>query len=155
MAHAGGPVKVAKLFHAGYKRLRETPRSHGCFVNGSDIRSRSGCLEVLTYKTARHPLAGTAHEGVLVLAYAVWLRRNGDVAVSKGRHIAFLSWHALGRLRERGTDDIFVAGGLVAGCGMAGLLMRESLKHVGSGIYFAFAFASAPCGKPGMKFSST
>jgi hypothetical protein len=81
---------------------------------------------------------------ILVRAYVCQLHRSGGVTVSKGgSNLAFLSWQALGCLRERGTAELFETGdkayGIVVGCGMTGVLMRESIKHIGSGVHFAAA----------------
>jgi hypothetical protein len=49
-----------------------------------------------------------------------------------------LSWHAIGRLHERSNGaDIFQANNVIAFCGFAGLLLRDSLKHLGTGVHLA------------------
>ena len=54
---------------------------------------------------------------------------QADRISKRGLELTFISWYAPGRLRERGTDDLFRANGLVAGCG---------IKHIGTGIHFAW-----------------
>jgi hypothetical protein len=51
---------------------------------------------------------------------------------SIGGVVGFISQHALGRMPERSDTDIFAAGGIVGACGIAGYLLRETLRHHGS-----------------------
>jgi hypothetical protein len=141
MAHAGGPIKGAKMFRDMYNQLRQAQKGRACYVNEFMPGRRTGVLETLTYEVTEHPLVETTETGILVRAYFCRLYRRGAVAVSRcGTVLAFLSWHALGRLRERDSASLFDshnnAISLVAGCGMAGLLLRKSLKHLGTGIHF-------------------
>jgi hypothetical protein len=119
--------------------LHKVQRNGGCYLNSFMSRSRSGMLEVMTYKVAKHPLTGTGQDGVCVRGYYAQLHRGGGVHVAKhGTDFAFLSWHALGRLHERNRDaDIFLANNLIAYCGFTGLLLRDSLKHLGTGVHLA------------------
>ena len=134
----GGPVKAARQFHAARERLLAVQKQGSCFVNSASTRSRSAHFEVLTWEVDKHPLTNAGYEGIVVKSYVCVLRRKGHVMVGYGEKLAFLSWHALGRLKERSRDvDIFEANGIVAGCGMAGMLMRKSSEHIDSNINFA------------------
>ena len=66
--------------------------------------------------------------GVIVWLHRCRLRRKGLIETATSK-LAFISWHALARMHERSEVDVFVGGGLVAGCGIAGRLMRGSSKH--------------------------
>jgi hypothetical protein len=129
-------------------RLHKIQKTGGCYLNSFMSRSRSGLLEVLTYAVAKqdirktsspHPLTGTGQDGVAVRGYYCQLHRGGGVHVAKrGTNFAFLSWHAIGRLHERSHGaDIFQATNVIAFCGFAGLLLRDSIKHIGTGVYLA------------------
>lgn len=134
----GGPVKAARAFRAAISRLATVQKQGSCFVNAFDSRSRSALFEVLTWEVDKHPLTDTGQDGIVVKSYVCMLQRNGKVAVGYGEKLAFLSWHALARLKERSREmDIFDANGVVAGCGLVGLLMRESIKHIGTEINYA------------------
>jgi hypothetical protein len=126
---AKGPVKAAAMCRAASERLLETQLEGACFINGLAVaRSRSAGFEVLTWEVERHPLLDHGYEGVTVRRYLFLLRRNG-IAECGWSKLAHLSWHALARMRERSKVDIFGARGIVALCGVAGLLLRESDKH--------------------------
>jgi hypothetical protein len=142
IAKAKGPVHAAKMFKAGRARLATAQRQRACFVNGFACRSRSGAIEILTYEVAKHPLANQSHEGVLVKGHMCTLQRNGILTLGSS-NIAYLGWHALARMHERSKIDIFAAGGVVVGCGLAGVLMRESDKHLNSQINYAVANENA------------
>jgi hypothetical protein len=124
------------MFKAGLARLRLAQKQRACYVNAYMGRSRSGYFEVLTWEVSKHPLTKEGNEGVVVRSYDCVLRGRGRVIlVGQGSKLAFVSWHALARMYERSDIDVF--DGIVAGCGMAGLLMRESEKHANSGINYA------------------
>jgi hypothetical protein len=138
LAHAG-PRKAAKMLRDAVPRLHKIQKTGGCYLNAFMSRSRSGVLEVLTYAVAKHPLTGTGQDGVVVRGYYAQLHRGGGVHVSKkGLNLAYLSWHAIGRLRERSNGaDIFQATNVIACCGFAGMLLRDSLKHLGTSVHLA------------------
>jgi hypothetical protein len=138
MGKSNGPVKAGKLFKAARQRLLLAQKDHACFVNCFMHRKRSGFFQTLTYEVAQHPLTNDGYEGIIVRSYNCFLKRNGVIAVSKeGTRLAFLSWHALARLYERSDVDIFTANGVVAMCGIAGLLLREATQHKNGGINLA------------------
>lgn len=136
--HTGSPTKASKLFQTALKSLLAAQRQRACFVNCFMKRSRSAFFEVLTYEVSKHPLLKEGNDGIVINSYVCSLRRIGEIRVGHHARLAFLSWHALGRMKRAQPDvDIFDAGGIVAGCGLAGLLVRESPKHFGTEINFA------------------
>jgi hypothetical protein len=117
------------MFRAGYERLQAVQTQHyACVVMSFLGLSRTGFLEVMTLEVGRHPLVDAREEGVVVWLYRCRLRRKGLIEIATSK-VAFISWHALARMHERSEVDVFVGGGLVAGCGIAGRLMRGSSKH--------------------------
>jgi hypothetical protein len=135
---AGSPSKVAKMFRGAVTRMLEAQTKSACWVNFFSQRSRSANFEVLTYEVLPHPLTGEGNKGIVVKAYTCFSQRTGRIAIGKGDNVAFVSWHALGRMKERSnTVDIFAANGIAALCGIAGVLMRESKKHINTEINFA------------------
>lgn len=132
----GSPVHAANKFKLALKRLRLAQAERACFVNGFMKRSRSGLFELLTYEVGLHPLLREGREGVLVRAYYCRLQRIHKISLHSSK-LAFLSWHALARMAERSKADIFEGGAIVAGCGFAGLIMRESEKHRNTSISYA------------------
>ena len=136
IANTTSPVKAGKAFRAGLERLQGAHRSGACFINAHMSRSRSGGFELLTWEVAKHPLISVGNEGVLVRSYDCMLRRAGFIGLGRSR-LAFLSWHAIARMRERSKIDLFKSKGVAAACGVVGLLMRHSDKHANTGIYFA------------------
>jgi hypothetical protein len=136
IAQNKSPVKAATAFKAGILRLHLAQKEGACLVNAHMIRSRSGGFELLTWERCKHPLTNVGNEGVIVRGYYCMLQRNGCIRVGRSR-LAFCSWHALARMRERSKIDMFEASGVVTGCGLAGLLMRRSDKHANTGIHYA------------------
>jgi hypothetical protein len=137
LSKSRGPKHAASNFWAARERVVAAQKHGACFVNCFMKRSRSGYFEVLTWEVEKHPLTGHGNEGIIVNVYVCHLQRNGRITVGAGTALAFISWHALARMRERSNEiDIFEAGGVVAGCGLAGVLMRESVKHVGTEINY-------------------
>jgi len=137
LSKIGSPVKAGKMFAAARDRLHASQKNGGCYVNAFATRSRSGAFECLTWEVAQHPLTRSGYEGIVVHGYLCLLQRNGRIVVSKqGQRFAFLSWHTLARLAERWKGEIFQTDAVVAGCGFAGLLMRESTKHTNTGINY-------------------
>ena len=129
------PVKCAKYFHETCASLQLAQSRGVCFVNAYLSRSRSGFMEVLTYERSTHPLVEEkGKDGIAVTRYLASVRRSGKIRIAFGTPSAFVSWHALARMAERSPVDIFEASGIVAGCGIAGILMRKSEKHQGSSI---------------------
>ena len=135
----GSPVKAAAQFRAAIERMMAANKKRCCLVNAYMHRSRSGYMEVITYEVAKHPLTNAGNEGIVVRAYHFQLTRNGHIRVGYGDQIAFVSWHALARMRERGGVDKLIASGFIAACGLAGMLMRESDKHANTEINYADA----------------
>jgi hypothetical protein len=138
IAKAKGPVHAAKLFKAGLARLHRAQNNGACFVNAHMIRSRSGGFEVLVWEVDKHPLMKSGHEGIIVRGYHCTLQRGGCIRMGRAK-LAFISWHALGRIRERSKVDLFESLGVVAGCGFAGRLMQMSKKHANTGLHYATA----------------
>jgi hypothetical protein len=133
------PTKAAKLFHAGIDRLLVAQKEHAaCVVNCFERRSRSAYVEVLGFDVAKHPLTNVGNDGILVGAHICRLQRKGRLGIGFGR-LAFVSWHATGRMWERSDVDIFSAHGVAGYCGVAGLLLRGSDQHANSEINLAFA----------------
>src|SRR5262245_42682259 len=137
LVKSGSPTKAAKRFAAGRDLLRAAQRNGACFVNCFMTKSRSGFFECLVWEVAPHPLTKHTVEGIVVKSFICQLQRNGRIAVGRGDIVAYISWHALARMKERSKADIFLAGGVVAGCGMVGLLMRESSKHIDTAVHYA------------------
>lgn len=133
----GSPVKAAAQFKAAIDRMMRVNKKRCCLVNAYMHRSRSGYMEVLTYEVAKHPLTNTGNEGIVVRAYHCQLTRNGRIRIGYGDQIAFISWHALARMHERGGVDKLIASGFIAACGLAGMLMRESDKHANTEMNYA------------------
>jgi len=134
---ADGPVKAARLLQAAYERLRIGQRQGACFVNFFQTRSRSGSFEILTWEVAKHPLLNAGYDGIFVRAWFCLLQRNGGGVAGPRARLAFISWHALARMQQRSTVDIFAAGDVVAACGVVGYVMQESPKHAHSEINYA------------------
>jgi hypothetical protein len=120
------PIKKARMCQSAIKRLRDS--NSNLFINVFMHRSRSAYFEIIAAQAEKHPLYDSRYEGVTVYQYVLMLRRNGDVKYGTSG-LAHITWHALGRMRERSRIDIFEAGGVAGMCGIAGLLMRESAKH--------------------------
>lgn len=137
VSRAGSPTKAAKMFRDALLRLRAAQADGACYVNCFIGRSRSAFFEVLTYEVAKHPLTNAGYDGIVVRAYHCGLQRKGRILIGYGDQLAFVSWHALARMHERSAADIFLANGVVALCGMAGILMRESHKHANTEINYA------------------
>jgi hypothetical protein len=132
----GGPRQAADQFMAGVKRLRAAQGERCCFVNGHFKRSRSAIVELLVWEVDKHPLVPGREAGVMVRAYVMRLQRKGRLSAQRTR-LAFFSWHALGGIAERSKLDIFEAGSMVAYCGFAGMIMRESEQHRNTSICIA------------------
>jgi hypothetical protein len=133
----GSPVKAARAFKAGLARLLVVEKAaEACFINSSITRGRSGGFEVLTWEVDHHPLINSGHAGVVVRHYYCTLRRNGQIWLACS-NLAFCSWHSLARMAERSRLDIFASRGVVIGCGLTGLIMRESEKHANTAIGYA------------------
>ena len=101
---SGSPVKAGKLFKAGIERLKRAQAGGACFINSHMCRSRSGGFELLTWERAKHPLTNIGNEGILIRSYLCLLQRNGCIRGARSR-LAFCSWHALARMRERSKID--------------------------------------------------
>ena len=132
----GGPRQAAEQFMAGVQRLKAAQGERCCFVNGHFKRSRSAIVELLVWEVDKHPLVPGREAGVMVRAYVLRLQRSGRLSAQRTR-LAFFGWHALGGIAERSKMDIFEAGGMVAMCGFAGMIMRESEKHRNTSICLA------------------
>jgi hypothetical protein len=139
-AHARkSPTKAAKFFKEARNRLVAAHNSQCCTLNAFAGRSRSAFLEVLVCEVGQHPLVASKHDGIVVTRYQCILSRRGQSYEFRfGDNLAFIHWHALGRLGERCKIDVLNAGGLLAICGVVGLLMRESSKHCGTELNLAF-----------------
>jgi hypothetical protein len=137
LTNADGPVKAAKLLQAARERLRIGQRQGACFVNFFHTRSRSGSFEILTWEVAKHPLLNKGYDGIFVRAWFCLLHRDGGGVAGHRARLAFISWHALARMQERSSVDIFTAGGVVAACGVVGYIMQESPKHAHSELNYA------------------
>jgi hypothetical protein len=132
------PIKAANKFWQARDRLIQAQRSDACFVNCYQRRSRSGYFHVLTYRVSKHPQVSVDQkDGIKIDSYHCMLQRNGRLAIA-GEPVAFASWHALSRMKERSTIDIFQASGVVSFCGIAGLLMREGTNHLNRQVNVAF-----------------
>jgi hypothetical protein len=134
------PTKAARAFRAARNRLAMAHNAHCCTLNAFAGRSRSAFIEVIAYEVGQHPLVQSKHDGIVVTRYQCILSRRGHAYEFRfGDNLSFLNWHALGRLGERCKIDVLNAGGVVSVCGVIGLLMRESGKHLGTEINVAFA----------------
>jgi hypothetical protein len=138
IAKAKGPIHAASMFKAALGRLRRAQLDDACFVNAHMIRSRSGAFEVLVWEVDKHPLMKAGYEGIIVRGYHCTLQRGGCIRLGRAK-LAFISWHALARIRERSKVDLFESLGVVAGCGFAGRLMQQSKRHANTGLYYATA----------------
>jgi hypothetical protein len=134
---AKSPTKAGKLFHAATDRLLMAQKQNACLFNCFETRSRSGFFQLLTYEVAKHPITQSGYDGVVVQEYVMFLSRKGRISAGSDK-LAFVSWHALGRMYERADIEQYGAHGIVAYCGIAGLLMRESKKHLNTAINLAF-----------------
>lgn len=133
------PTKAAAKFKTGLEQLQLAQKNGACFINCHMGRSRSGYLEVLTWEVAKHPLTNAGYEEIIVRGYCCLLQRRGGIRLGR-RRLAFCSWHALARMYERSNQvDIFESRGVVAGCGIVGMLMCMSDKHANTGINYATA----------------
>ena len=141
LATANGPRGAATVVRDFIKRAQAAQQQGSCFVNFYYVTKRAAAFEILTWEVDKHPLlnGGQEKEGLLVKSYFCLLRRNGYACFGCRAVLAYISWHALARLHERGAVDILDAKGLVAGCGLVGLLMRDSPDHVDSELNYAVA----------------
>ena len=138
LSESAGPVKAGAAFKAAIGRLKTVQKTKmACFVNAHMHRPRSGFMEVMTYEVGKHPITNTGLDGIVVRSYHLHLSRKGSIMIGYGDQVAFMSWHALARLRERGGVDPFIACGFVAACGLAGMIMRKSEKHINTEINYA------------------
>jgi hypothetical protein len=138
IAAADGPIKAVDTLKAARNRVRAIKDERTCYVNLFFNRSRSAFYEIMTFEVAKHPITEEGNAGVLVQNYFFHLRRRGQVTCAY-RAVAFVSWHALGRMRERSEIDMmFAATGAVPICGIAGLVMTNSSKHVNTEINLAY-----------------
>jgi hypothetical protein len=143
LIQAGSPINAAAMFRTAYERLRAVQKQQrACVVHCFLGRSRSAFLELMTFEVGRHPLISAREQGVIVQLYRCCLRRRGQIRIGRYRR-AFFGWHALGRLHERSSVDLFGANGIVAGCGFAGHLMSESPKHIATQINFTIGEITA------------
>jgi hypothetical protein len=138
IAKSKGPLHAARMFKAALARLHRAQRADACFVNAHMVRSRSGGFEVLVWEVGKHPLIKTGYEGVIIRGYHCSLQRGGCIRLGRAK-LAFISWHALARIRERSKVDLFESHGVVVGCGFVGRLMQISKKHANTGLYYATA----------------
>jgi hypothetical protein len=137
LENADGPVKAVRLLRTAHEHLRIVQRQGACFVNFFRARSRSGSFQLWTWEVAKHPLINKGYDGIFVRAYFFLLRRNGGGMAGPRARLAFISWHALARMQERSSADIFTARGVAAMCGIVGYLMQGSDKHIHSEINYA------------------
>ena len=134
----GGPVRACKVYVRARDRLAQAMREHdACYLNYFASRKRSGIFEVMTWQVAKHPIHPTTYDGVIVRGYRCQLHRRGAISVATSR-IAYVEWHALGRLYERSDATVHTAGCLVGMLGIAGIVMRESKQHLNKAINVAF-----------------
>jgi hypothetical protein len=138
MIGCGGPVHAGKLFAAGRERLIVAHQEHNaCLLNFFVSRKRSGLFQVIVYDIAPHPLTGTGNDGIIIRSCFYKLQRRGCASFWSNK-VAFVSWHALGRLYERSNFSMDEANEVVCSLGIAGMLMRESEKHYNGSINLAF-----------------
>ena len=131
-----GPTDAGRLFAASRERLVVAQKQRGaCFINFFMRRRRSGMFELLTCEVSKHPLVPTT-DGILINSYLCHLQRRGFISLS-GSKVAS-QWHALGRLYERSSVDLYGANGIVGQLGFVGAVMRTSAKHYDTGIIVAF-----------------
>jgi hypothetical protein len=133
------PTKVGRMFKAATNRLVAAHNQNLCTINCFAGRSRSAYLEVFACEASKHPITQTGNDGIVVHRYRASMSLRGRcLAVTGGDALAFVSWHTLGRMRERCGIDILSAGGVVAICGVVGMIMRDSDKHLNTEINVAF-----------------
>jgi hypothetical protein len=114
VSKSSGPISAAAVFRDAITRLRGAQKQrNACFVNCFLGRPRSGFLEVIAYRVAPHPLVNSREEGIVVWTYRCRLRRNGEIRIGSSK-LAFFSWHALCRLKERSSVDLFSSHGFVS-----------------------------------------
>jgi hypothetical protein len=135
----GGPVKASKIFARGRERLLTAHSKHGaCYLNCFESRSRSGLFDMISWRVAQHPIRPGKYEGILISGNFCRLQRRGHISMY-GKHHAFMSWHALGRLYERWDDGTIDKAAAVIGCvGVAGMLMSEGNRHSNNAMNLAF-----------------
>jgi hypothetical protein len=137
MSNAGSVVHAGKQFAAGRERLIRAQHEHrACLVNLCMSRKRSGMFQLLTHEVSKHPSTESGYDGIMICSHSCRLQRIGCVTVS-GSRVAFVSWHALGRLYERSSVSAEDAWSVVGLLGIAGLLMRESNKHLNGSVNVA------------------
>lgn len=137
MSKVGSPVHAGDLFNAGRMRLIEAQQKHrACYMNLCMSRKRSGLFQLLTHEVAKHPATKRGYDGIMLCSYYCRLQRNGCITAS-GNRVAYISWHALGRLYERSDTNMEDAWSVVGLLGITGFLMRESDKHLNGGVNIA------------------
>ena len=137
MHKCGSPVHAGDLFAAGRRHLIEAQRKHrACYINLCINRKRSGTFQLLTHEVSKHPSTESGYDGIMLRAYYCRLQRIGRISVAESK-VAFVSWHALGRLYERSETNMEDAWSVVGMLGIVGFLMREADKHLNGGINIA------------------
>jgi hypothetical protein len=137
MSKCKSVVHAGKQFATGRARLIEAQREHrACYINLCMSRKRSGLFQVLTHEVSKHPATKEGYDGIMICSYHCHLQRIGCVSVS-GSRVAFVSWHALGRLYERSSTNMEDAWNIVGLLGIAGLLMRYSDQHLNNSVNVA------------------
>ena len=139
LTKAYGPRGACDVVRKFIRQAQAAQGEESCFLNFHYTTKRSAAFELMTWEVAKHPLLKDGQEGILIKSYFCLLRRNGYAGLGCRAILAFISWHALARLHERAAVDILDAKGLVAGCGLVGLLMRHSPDHRGSELNYAVA----------------
>lgn len=75
---------------------------------------------------SKHPSTESGYDGVMICPYFCHLRRAGSIRLL-GSRVAFVSWHALGRLYERNSADMHDACNIVGLLGITGLAAGRAL----------------------------
>ena len=114
-------VHAGDQFAAGRAHLIEAQRKHrACYINLCINRKRSGTFQLLTHEVSKHPATEQGYDGIMLRAYFCRLQRIGRISVAESK-VAFVSWHALGRLYERSGANMEDAWNIVGMLGITGL----------------------------------
>jgi hypothetical protein len=138
VAQQNNPIKRARMLRTAGERLKQAQRGGACYFHASSFKSRSAFIHVLTFETGPHPMIAVKDEGIIAQASTLMTTRKGLVRRDIASSVAFVSWHALGRMPMRSDVDISGACGIGRVCGIVGLLLRHSSRHYSSEINVVF-----------------
>jgi hypothetical protein len=128
---APGPTKRAAVLRNAADRLIELQRTgeRTHFVIGAYRgKKRTAQLVFMTVEFGRHPLSGVDEDGVNIMEHTLYCNRHGDIELTFGIGVAYVSRHAMQRLYERSEHDrdFNETMACLASIGMYGFMLRDN-----------------------------